>query len=93
MAAVTVYEMKAPETARMVRVFGTTGKKRESCCLARICTERVRFTSVKEDPRAISIKKLVALRGYWRAKVVANFRETNEIEFSCCWYKLGEAFR
>lgn len=31
------------------------GEKRETCCLARICTERVRFTSIKEDPRAISI--------------------------------------
>jgi len=27
MAAVTVYEMKAPETARIARVCGTTGKK------------------------------------------------------------------
>jgi len=47
--------MKAPETARIAGVCEITGGGEESCCLARICTERVRFTSMKEDSRAISI--------------------------------------
>lgn len=86
--------MKEPETARMARVRGTTGKGgRESCCLARICTERVPFASVKEDPRAISITNSWSSEVTWWAKVVANFMETKEIEFSCCWYKMVEAFR